>query len=134
MGNAGLGTTIPISSWVQNCNSHQSLRSRVLLVTERRSLWLLHLHSLPVSGEVTELIQGFLAKLGQLGGRCPSQALGPRETGPEGAALGGEQSWEGRLLEEAFRPLLYASSWRERVQPHRGNKISAKQGWALGAS
>lgn len=132
MGNAGLGTTIPISSWVQNCNSHQSLRSRVLLVTEREGLcWLLHLpHSQSQGGDQT--IPGLPGQAGavrwevpQPGIRSPGR-LGLGSCSGRRAELGGKASWR-----RHSRPLLYASSWREGCSPTERDKIG-KAGVGLG--
>lgn len=88
-GSAGLGTTTPISSWVQNCNSHQSLRPDFPWVGSREELcWIGNPpHSQPLGGG-KRLWQ---AKLGQFhhtaalcqavsrlgGGGVPSQTRDP---------------------------------------------------------
>ena len=74
--------------------------------------------------------RGSLAKLGQLGGRCPSQALGPQGDWAWGAALGGEQSWEGRLPGGGIPGLCFMLLAGEKgAAPQRETRL-AKQGWA----
>lgn len=114
MGNTGLGTTIPIDSWVQNYNSHQSPRPGVLLVARRGGLcWLLNPpHSQSQGGGQT--LPGLPGQAGAVTAQCraacwvggaPARHDVPRgdwvwglvQISSWGAAIGGEQSWEGRL-------------------------------------
>lgn len=87
--NAGLGTTTPISSRVQNCNSHQSLSlvftwslveevsagSRSLREGPRRSA---------SAAKPGRLLHNSSGPSSELGGRYPSQISGPLgRLGPE---------------------------------------------------
>lgn len=132
MGNAGLGTTIPISSWVQNCNSHQSLRPSVLLVTRRGGLcWLLNPpHSQSQGGGQTILglpgqAGGVRWEVPQPGIRSPGR-LGLGSCSGRRAELGGKASWR-----RHSRPLLDASSWKEGCSPTERDQIG-KAGVGLG--
>lgn len=151
MGYAGLGTTIPISSWVQNCNSHQSLRPGVLLVTIRGDLcWILNLpHSQSQGGDQT-CCWGCQAKLGQLlllsagqraGWEVPQPDMSfPRETGTwglaqisgGGAAVEGEQSWEGRLPRGGIPSLCLILAAAEKDAAPESERATGKAGAGLG--
>lgn len=73
MENAGLGTTTPISSWVQNCNSHQSL-SLVFSWSLVEELVLdPEASSSPVPGRWQTFCQGS----SRVGGKAPRVAVQP---------------------------------------------------------
>lgn len=151
MRNAGLGTTTPISSWVQNCNSRQSLSLAFSwsLVEEvsagSRSLFIPCLregarHSASAAKPGRSLHSSFVPS-SELGGRCPLAGHGVpcghwdlrSGTDFQGESYSrGEQGWEQALPGGGIPACGCSFQLESRVQPQRETSL-AKWGWAWSA-